>query len=124
MKLPWHRQGYLVLIALLSGIIAELILLGIGSLFHRNSPIRQLLGSISLLLLFLPAGLNFLFTKYKLNDETQVIQTTDQQGRLVIKRDYSTFLKIKNRIWTRIFFYGVIVTLLYVLIIEGFIWLK
>lgn len=124
MKILWHNKGYFVPIALVSGVIVELVLLGVGYLFKYNNPVRQILGIISLLLLFLPAFLNYVFTKYLVDDDVKLIKSVNQEGNDIVKKDYSSFLKIKNRIWTRIFFYGVIVTLVYVLIIEGFIWLN
>ena len=124
MKIFWHNKGYFVPIALISGVIVELVLLGIGYLFKYNNPVRQILGLISLLLLFLPALLNYIFTKYFVDDNVELIKSVNQEGNDIVKKDYSSFLKIKNQIWTRILFYGVIVTLLYLLIIEGFIWLN
>ncbi len=67
-----------------------------------ESLLSKLIGFVMLSLMFLPALINYLFTKYFVKDEGIKI-VTDEEGKQYKIDTYSKFFFIRNFTWTFIF---------------------
>ncbi|BDR58894.1 hypothetical protein [Xylocopilactobacillus apicola] len=123
MSFIWHRKGYLVPLALLIGVLVELLLFGVSYAFVKVDIVRKIFEIMSVASLFLPALLNHLFTKFFVDDK-EVREVKDSDGKIILVKDFSTFFYLRNRLWTRIFFYGVIVTMVCALLLGALGWVK
>ncbi|MFD1465213.1 hypothetical protein ACFQ4L_03805 [Lapidilactobacillus mulanensis] len=95
----WKRKGLLVPLAIILGLAIQMVLTTQSTNFYAGSFMSRLFGSLGFIATFLPAGLNYLFTKYFLKNETVKFVTDEegQQYRLDLK---STFFWISNKTWT------------------------
>ncbi|WP_252195838.1 hypothetical protein [Bacillus mycoides] len=97
----WKRKGLLVPLALFLGYIPVLALAGMSMDMNieQGSLLNKLIGFVMLLLMFLPALINYLFTKYFVKDEGIKI-VTDEEGKQYKIDTYSKFFFIRNFTWT------------------------
>ncbi|CAI8707510.1 MULTISPECIES: hypothetical protein [Bacillus] len=109
----WKRKGLLVPLALFLGYIPVIALAGISMDMNieQGSLLNKLIGFVMLLLMFLPALINYLFTKYFVKDEGIKI-VTDEEGKQYKIDTYSKFFFIRNFTWTFIFLIFEIIVLI------------